>query len=43
MLINFRKIFGPNFKNNIAFVFTRWETGKKADKKRKFEGDLTEF
>lgn len=39
----FRQIFGNDFKNHVAFVLTRWETGKYAEKQRKFEGGLTEF
>ena len=43
MLKIFRHIFGPDFKKHIAFVITRWETGKKAKKKReKYENGLTE-
>lgn len=34
MLKNFYNIFGPDFKAHIAFVFTRWGTGKKDVKKR---------
>ena len=43
MFKDFRHIFGPNFKNNIAIVLTRWDTSKQGIKKRlKSENGLTE-
>lgn len=42
MLNNFFYIFGPDFKKHLAFIFTRWDTSKKAIKTRKLMEDQTE-
>jgi hypothetical protein len=38
MLTNFKKIFGPNFKNNICFIFTHWGLGESDVENRNDEG-----
>jgi hypothetical protein len=35
MLKNFKEIFGPNFKNNIGFIFTHWGLGEEEVEERK--------
>ena len=38
MLINFKKIFGSNFKNNISFIFTHWGSGESDVEDREYQG-----
>ena len=42
MIKIYNEIFGPNFQNNIAFVFTRWSMSKKAIKNRSLNNDTEE-
>ena len=38
MIKLYHEIFGPNFVNNAAFVFTRWSMSKKSIREREEEG-----
>ena len=39
MLMLFHEIFGPNFINHVAFIFTKWSKAKRDVKLRQKNGD----